>query len=198
MNKLENKYINQYKKLHKLENNYGNSANKYEKELDEIFKKFQINTVLDYGAGKQRLKEFIESNSKIYIPYDPAIASIAYLDKTLDYNLVINFDVLEHIPDTPECLDKVILDITNLSCKSIISIFTKQSIDILPNGENAHCTVHNYKWWIKKFKNLGINDFTVYQKDSNIIIFLIGFDKFMLTNKQLYPKKYLVEGFNCC
>jgi hypothetical protein len=60
-------------------------------------------------------------------------------------DLLINIDVLEHIPE--EDLDEVVGHMASLCRNAIIVIDTRPAKRILPDGKNAHCTLHTHKWW---------------------------------------------------
>lgn len=65
-------------------------------------------------------------------------------------DFLINTDVLEHIYE--EDINKVLKDIFNISEICYFNISTRLASTILPNGENAHCTVREASWWLKKIK----------------------------------------------
>jgi 2-polyprenyl-3-methyl-5-hydroxy-6-metoxy-1,4-benzoquinol methylase len=178
--------LEQYKILHKANSSFGTSATHYTNILDKIFYtlNFQNVTILDYGCGKQVLKPYIENKGFTYVPYDPAIEGIDNLDKTKNYDLVINFDVLEHIKDNGT-LDNVIKEILSLSKYCIFAISTRLAGQILPNGENAHCTVHDYKWWLNKFKSLTNCKLNCYEAPDRTILMLCNLSEVKLENKEL-------------
>ena len=76
--------------------------------------------------------------------YDPAIPKYATKpDKVVD--LLINIDVLEHVPE--EHLDEVLSDMAASCRDAIIIVDMAPAAKTLPNGENAHCTLHPHPWW---------------------------------------------------
>jgi len=78
------------------------------------------------------------------IRYDPAIPAHA-TPPAAPADLLVNVDVLEHIPESD--LDEVIAHMASLCTDAIIVVDTLPASLILPNGENAHCTVHPAAWW---------------------------------------------------
>ena len=77
--------------------------------------------------------------------YDPAYEEHNILpEKTFDG--VISTDVLEHIPE--EVIPKTLSQIFERAEKFVyLAICTRLAQAILPNGENAHCTVKEPNWW---------------------------------------------------
>ena len=132
------RYINEYKELHK-QKEYGlgdSDALKYIKKriADKTL------TILDYGCGRSSLADRIGAAR-----YDPAIREYDLLPSGR-FGLITCIDVLEHIPE-----DELDYTLTLLAAKSnwvIFVINTKIAGNILPCGENAHCTIHEKEWWI--------------------------------------------------
>lgn len=54
-------------------------------------------------------------------------------------------DVMEHIP--LEEVDRVLAEIRSVSPNAFFNISCVKAAEILPNGENAHCTVRPARWW---------------------------------------------------
>lgn len=102
-------------------------------------------SIIDYGCGQSPLLEQLGLPAATrLIRYDPAIPEYADPpDEPAD--LLVNIDVLEHIPE--ENLDEVIGHMASLCRDAIIIVDTKPASLILPNGENAHCTLHPAPWW---------------------------------------------------
>lgn len=146
--------INQYTKVH--EKTYGNTSERLLYLLLPMVKELQPQSILDYGCGQSNLVELIkkeldsnnEKNIKTY-KYDPAIESISSLpDEKVD--LVINTDVLEHIPldDLPDVIKKI----TILGKNTIFVICNRKAKLILEDGSNAHCSVYPREWWLNLIK----------------------------------------------
>jgi hypothetical protein len=86
-----------------------------------------------------------------YDRYDPAIPGLTEIPGE-KYDFLINTDVLEHIPEKD--LSSVLAQFRSLSEHAYIRISTRLARTILPNGDNAHCTVWpGVKWlsYIKEF-----------------------------------------------
>jgi hypothetical protein len=81
------------------------------------------------------------------VRYDPYIEEISNRPSS-HYDLAINTDVLEHIPEAD--LDRFIEDIKSLSDRAVFVISTTFADQLLDNGENAHCTIREPKWWRDK------------------------------------------------
>ena len=116
-----------------------------------IFKKYSIESVVDYGSGQSNWykKDFhynmsaIEFfNLKQVVHYEPALEK--NFIKKLD--CVVCFDVLEHIYIND--LKKIIRHIySNANKLVIINIACYDALALLPNKENAHVTVRPPIWW---------------------------------------------------
>lgn len=102
-------------------------------------------SVLDYGCGQSPLLEALDLPAPTeLVRYDPAIPAYATPpEKPVD--LLINIDVLEHIPEGD--LDDVVAHMASLCTDAVIVVDTLPASLILPNGQNAHCTVHPAAWW---------------------------------------------------
>ncbi len=139
-------YIEQYEKLHKQDLDYGASASRYLPEICLLIDYLKPKTILDYGCGKGALSNaLIEKypDIKIY-KYDPAIPE--YNEIPVEHvDMLICQDVLEHIPE--EFLPKVIEEIKNIADNALIGLFHIKSGNILPNGEDAHCTIQPPEWY---------------------------------------------------
>jgi SAM-dependent methyltransferase len=140
--------IDQYKKLHSADPDYGASSAKYIEEVSLFITYLKPATVLDYGCGKGALlKElairFPETN---FHGYDPAIPekNILPIEKA---DFVINTDVLEHIPE--DALPEIIKKISRISENAFFGLHHAPARQILPNGQNAHCTVKPPVWYYR-------------------------------------------------
>lgn len=139
-------YLNQYKILHANNNNYGASSIEFLDEVCLVIEYLRPKIVLDYGCGKGELiKELENKYSEIlFYGYDPAVFGKENL--TIEKaDLIINTDVLEHVPEV--LLPDVIKDIRNISNNVYFNLHHALAKTILPNGENAHCTVKSQKWY---------------------------------------------------
>jgi hypothetical protein len=137
-------FIDHYRQLHQY-GVYGKSSEKLiARVLPEVLELHPA-TILDYGCGQSRLVDMLQYSTDVRVyRYDPAIAGIDKLP-VQHADLVINTDVMEHIP--PADVDDVLADIRRISVSAIFNIATAPAQCFLPNGENAHCTVQPAEWW---------------------------------------------------
>ena len=149
---MTNEYINEYKILHENLASFGSGACMYIEEVSLIIDYLKPKTVLDYGCGKANLiKELVHKYPDIeFYGYDPAIKGrdVLPIEKA---DLVINTDVLEHIPEDE--LPNVIANIASISENAFFGLHHALAYTILPNGENAHCTVKPPIWYYNLFLN---------------------------------------------
>lgn len=109
--------------------------------------------ILDYGCGKGNLVKALANkypSIKVY-GYDPAVEEFEKMpvDKV---DLVICTDVLEHIPENE--LPDTVARIASLSENVFFHLHHAKAVAVLPNGENAHCTIYSPKQYadlLKKF-----------------------------------------------
>jgi hypothetical protein len=143
-------YINLYKKLHEDDPFYGTSSTRWLPIVQHYVSDLNPQSILDYGCGKSNLVLRIktEKDTLLY-RYDPAIPEYANIpvDKV---GMVINIDVMEHIPES--ALDATLEKISSLSSNVFFNISCVSAWNKLPDGSNAHCTVHPPEWWEQKLK----------------------------------------------
>lgn len=105
-------------------------------------------SILDYGCGQARTVDWL---AKIFdataYRYDPGLPDFATLPD-VRADLVICTDVMEHIP--LEDIDRVLAEIRGVSGNAFFNISCVKAAEILPNGENAHCTVRPARWWANR------------------------------------------------
>ena len=125
---------------------------KFKEQIKIINEHFKCKTALDYGSGGSDLnieevsegisfKDYVGLN-KIY-QFEPA----RDIKKNGKFDLVLSFDVLEHIfiADVPWVID----DIFSKANKCVlINVACYEAAALLPNGENAHITVKHPLWWL--------------------------------------------------
>jgi trans-aconitate methyltransferase len=138
-------YIEQYKVLYSNDDSYKRPA-VYLEEASLFIDYLKPATVLDYGCGSGALADALaEKYPEIQVyGYDPAVEGRDILPVTTA-DLVFNNDVLEHIPE--ELLDPVLSQIAAISLKVVFGLHHALASAILPNGENAHCTVKPPDWY---------------------------------------------------
>jgi hypothetical protein len=136
--------IDQYRVLH-ASRLYGHTSVKNLRFIRPHIRLLGPSSILDYGCGRSALLEALGLGAGVRtLRYDPAIPEYS-TPPTETVDLVINIDVLEHIPesDLPATLEQM----RALGRQALIVIDTRPASTILPNGENAHCTLHPHEWW---------------------------------------------------
>jgi len=110
-------------------------------------------SVIDYGCGRSSEIVTIFTETQCFFFYDPAIEELRELPDEIMMPCDVGFcsEVMEHIPE--EELAANIELMKKLAPKWAITIHTRLASQILPNGENAHCTVHDAGWWEALFSN---------------------------------------------
>lgn len=143
---MANAQIEQYKQLHATNSGYGASSAKFIDEISVIINYLRPRTVLDFGCGKGALLAELERHYPHirFYGYDPAVPGREHIPVNR-VDLVINTDVLEHIPEKE--LPAVTTRIAELSDKVYFNLHHALAKTILPNGDNAHCTVKPAAWY---------------------------------------------------
>ena len=130
----------------------GNSLTLHLDNIKKLIKTTKSKTALDYGCGNA--KHYI--GDRIHLSwgldkmglYDPAIPKWGLLPSG-NFDCVICTDVLEHVPEKE--INYTLKEIFTLSNKcTYLNIAMYPARHILPNGENAHCTLKPKDWWRTK------------------------------------------------
>ena len=151
---------------------------KVKDKVKDIFTRYKIKTVLDYGSGGSNwgTKGFTEEGKtatehfnvdKVFY-FEPA----RNLDERAKADCVISFDVLEHIfvSDIP----KVLSDMFSYASKLVVlNVACYQANALLPNGENAHVTVRHPWWWKGMVDNVAMD----FPEIEVCLLTSIGYDK---------------------
>jgi len=142
-------YRGQLTELHR-KRTWGADGAKHTSAVRDLIQEFSPATILDYGCGENRLAESLKP---IRVSgYDPGIPERAKMPKPCD--LVVCTDVLEHVE--PEKLDAVLDHLYRITGKvGYFVISTRPANAILPDGRNAHLSVHPADWWVGKLMTNG-------------------------------------------
>jgi hypothetical protein len=145
-------YRQTQKTLHE-DPNYGTASVQYAPMVAKLINSFEVQEVLDYGAGKLRLLKTIADKRLVrhkfrYIPYEPA--DDRYSEAPRPCELVVCIDVLEHIE--PDLLDNVLDDLRRLTGEyGFFTVHCGPAVKVLTDGRNAHLTQQPLSWWLPKF-----------------------------------------------
>ncbi|MFH1498877.1 MAG: methyltransferase domain-containing protein [Verrucomicrobiota bacterium] len=136
--------IDQYKQIHATRQ-YGDTSIKNLRYLRPQVQVLAPATILDFGCGRSKLVDVLGQATGARITrHDPAIPEFS-AEPEGTFDLLTNIDVLEHVPE--ENLDDVVGKMASLCRNAIIVIDTVPAEAVLPNGENAHCTLRTHAWW---------------------------------------------------
>jgi hypothetical protein len=143
-------YRNQLSLLH-ANRRWGADGRKHTDAVRELWVQYSPKTVLDYGCGENLLAESLGAEFRIS-GYDPGIPARSKMPKPCD--LVVCTDVLEHVE--PAKLDAVMDHLWRITgTVGYFVISTRPANAILPDGRNAHLSVHDADWWLDKFRAIG-------------------------------------------
>lgn len=136
--------IQQYRQLHQSRA-YGISSMGNFHYLAPHVREIAPRTILDFGCGQSRLPEALSIAFGVQVcRYDPAIPEYEARPSGR-FDMLINIDVLEHVPEDE--VETVIRDMATFSDRAIIIIDTVPAKTLLPDGRNAHITLHSPAWW---------------------------------------------------
>ena len=135
--------------------------------IKELIASTDSHTLLDYGSGKglQYQNLLLEDKNQsryrslqdywkldeVYC-YDPAYPPYQRCPEK-QYDAVISTDVLEHCPQRD--IKWIVDEIFSLAKKFVfINVACYPADRLLPNGENAHCTIRPGVWWEKILQSI--------------------------------------------
>jgi hypothetical protein len=143
-------YRDQLVELHRKQK-WGADGAKHTDAVRALHAQYQPKTVLDYGCGENKLADSLAAEFRIS-GYDPGIIGREKMPKPCD--MVVCTDVLEHVE--PEKLDAVLDHVHRLTGRvAYFVIDTKPANAILPDGRNAHLSLHDAHWWERKLNAIG-------------------------------------------
>ena len=148
-------YVEQYKLLNDKNKFYYESNLSIFNMINEIslfIDYLKPKNILDYGCGNGILLKLLKHKyPKINIDgYDHAIKEFSVISNN-HYDMIINTDVLEHIPKNDIC--DVLNHIKSLSNNVFFCLHHGKAWTILPNGENAHITIEPKEWYHNLMRN---------------------------------------------
>lgn len=137
-------YRKQNEELHRRADTFGVAGDRRAPIVAKLVERLAADSVLDYGCGKGGLRRAL---GPIVRNYDPAVPEYSALPDPAD--VVVCADVMEHVEDG--CIDAVLAHIKGLSRKAAYFLVAcRPSSQILPDGRNAHISLHDQDWWIDR------------------------------------------------
>lgn len=140
-----------YRKLnadfHRQRAGYGSESWQHAPWVRSLCAQMHCETVLDYGCGKGALVKEMGIAG-----YDPAVPE--YAERPGPADLVVCFDVMEHVEEA--YVPAVLADIAGLAkVAAVFRISNRPAGKCLPDGRNAHITLHDPPWWLEQMKVMG-------------------------------------------
>ncbi len=128
--------------------------------IKDMIDRIGADSILDYGAGKGQgyLQKNLQLTRELKVEsiqgywgvreircYDPGYAPFSELPSG-QFDGVICTDVLEHItePDVPWVIEEMFAYARRFVYANVACF---PAVKLLPNGQNAHCTLHPPEWW---------------------------------------------------
>lgn len=151
-------YKQQLVKLHATQK-WGNAGKVWVPDVMRLLARYNLDhyaapTVLDYGAGTRSFSRVMsKENPWVKVTdYDPGIPGI---DEPPEgrYHIVLCTDVLEHVE--PTYVGETLVRLRELTgIAAVLNIACKPARQFLPDGRNAHLSVHPAAWWQEKIEHL--------------------------------------------
>jgi len=142
-------YTAEQKRLHQNPD-YGQASVVYAPAVKQIMTTLKLQSLSDYGAGKQRLRTELDKlgmRGYRYFPYDPAFPDYGPPQPA---DLLCCIDVLEHIE--PDYLPAVLRELRSLTMRyGFLSVTTRPAKKTLSDGRNAHLIQRPTSWWLPRF-----------------------------------------------
>ncbi len=146
---LSPEYRAQLLLMHEQNPKWGGAGRIHVEGVKEFAAEIGAKSVLDYGCGRGLL-----TTEDVGLPvarYDPGMPEWSALPGPAD--LVVCTDVIEH--SEPDKLDTMLDHLWKLARKGLyLKIACSESYEILPDGRNAHLTVHPIKWWMSRLQRM--------------------------------------------
>ena len=187
---MTNPWIEEYKKYHAEKNtNYpGNNLKPQLHHIVDLVQDTKSETLLDYGCGKGLQYTKWKHHEELGVMpelYDPGVPEYEVLPAG-PFDGVYSTDVMEHIPkeQIPETFNNIFSKAERFV---FLAICTRPSIAVLPNGENAHCTVEPMGFWVEM-----VNKHAPKQVYTHIKTYGNNND-YVILNEEIYLKWFLED-----
>jgi len=144
----------------------GQSLGEHLVALLEVTGKYGVRTMLDYGCGKAMLYQPV-NDMRLGDRKASCVQELLGVDATLfdpgfrpyaekpggRFDLVVSTDVLEHCSeaDLPWIIDELFAYARKYVFANVACYPARK---LLPNGENAHCTIRDTRWWDDLFSGI--------------------------------------------
>lgn len=141
-------YAELNRQLHTDRADYGAHGGAAAAQVVKLCQQNQFRTVLDFGCGKGMLKpevKRLDPKIKVY-EFDPAIPGKDTLPTPGRMDLIVALDVMEHVE--ADYVVPVFEALKALRPQAVfLAISTAPAKKALPDGRNAHLSVHSGTWW---------------------------------------------------
>ena len=164
------RWFNNYTILHDTEPGYGTGGAFGKKILE--FSKGRF--VLDYGCGKGGLVRYLQHNGVDAVGYDPYVFEWRKKPPKISHSttesfclpdVIVSTDLLEHIPEDE--LDEVLIGMLDYKPDLMFHVVSnRKASQILPDGSNAHATIKDSDWWLRRFET-AFSGYAVKQVEHN-------------------------------
>ena len=143
-------YIEQHRLAHENPREFrGRALPGHVAHIDQLCQQHGCRTILDYGCGKAQCWP-AHWQGRV-TGYDPAYGPYSTRPRG-QYDMVICTEVMEHVPES--AVAETLRHIFQLGSKwAYLSICTRPSDKLLPDGSNKHLTVRPQEWWDQQLRS---------------------------------------------
>jgi len=143
MTTISNYMQDQNEKFHIQKEDYGSFGHRWRLGISALIKKYNIKSIIDFGAGKKTLEKSIGHEISIQ-SYDPAFDSLN--PNLIPADLLVCTHVLEHVE--PEYLQSTLDYLSSLTNKAFLLVMDNGvSGKILPDGTESNLIQKDMNWW---------------------------------------------------
>lgn len=145
---------------------WGATGHRHADSVAQALTRLDAKSYLDYGSGMGTLTTALAANGALKgratYEYDPGRGTKLHPEFT-KADLVTCIDVMEHVEE--DRVTAVLDDIASKTSKeALFWIATGPAIHKLPDGRNAHITIHDIPWWMMR---LGEHFLNVHSERAN-------------------------------
>lgn len=132
--------------LHASDPRYGVASLRYAPQVAMAMSTVGVREVLDYGAGKQRLRDALRAiiPDVVVYAYEPSDPNLCHAPSPCMF--VACIDVLEHVE--PAFIHNVLDDLRRVTIgHGFFTVATRPASKVLADGRNAHLIQQPLAWW---------------------------------------------------
>lgn len=166
---ISEKYKKLNIELHRSNEVFGNGGGKWVSMIEQLARKTNSKSILDYGCGKGKLIKALRKKGFEVQGYDPAVKEWDnYPIHKVD--MIVCCDVLEHVEEG--FVDATLDELRGLSRKAFFAVIAlTPSNKVFSNGDNAHITLLSAEEWMERLLKRFVKGKRLPWKNPNKLLF---------------------------